>query len=154
MRFLRSIRRAVLLVLVVLTGCFVRDIRWERIRPANREEAQLVTLVTTGYCPCGKCCGWQRNWFGRPVISGGPSRGKPKKVGYTASGVRARPGTIAADTRLYPFGTVMYVPGYGYGRVEDRGSDIQGHHIDLYFRTHWAAKRWGRGKQRVKVWLP
>ena len=61
-----------------------------------------------------------------------------------------RDGTIAADTRYYPFGTRMYVPGYGYGVVEDRGSAIQGHGIiDVYHRSHGNALQWGR--QRIEV---
>ncbi len=35
-------------------------------------------------------------------------------------------GTIAADTDHYPFGTRMYIPGYGWGKVEDRGGAIKG----------------------------
>lgn len=104
------------------TGCFVRDIRWTPVRPPPGRAPRVVTLETTGYCSCGRCCGWTRNWFFRPVYASGLNRGKPKPVGLTASGVRARPGTIAADTSLFPFGTVMHVPGYGYGRVEDRGT--------------------------------
>ena len=38
-----------------------------------------------------------------------------KQVGKTSSGAMSRPGTIAADTSIYPYGTVMYIPGYGYG---------------------------------------
>jgi len=109
-------------------------------------------LETTGYCPCGHCCGWRRNWLGRPVFASGPNKGKSKKVGYTASGVRAQPGTIAADTSIFPFGTIMYVPGYGYGIVEDRGGDIKGRRIDLYFTRHSKALAWGRVKKRVLVW--
>jgi 3D (Asp-Asp-Asp) domain-containing protein len=109
-------------------------------------------LIVTGYCPCGECCGWTRNWLLRPVVKAGPNKGKPKRVGITASGVRAQPGTIAADTRLYPFGTIMHVPGYGYGMVEDRGSAIKGRHIDLYFRSHRAAEQWGKQKLAVRVW--
>jgi 3D (Asp-Asp-Asp) domain-containing protein len=111
-----------------------------------------MSLLTTGYCRCGHCCGWRRNWFGRPVIASGPRKGKPKQVGITASGTRAVPGTIAADTDVLPFGTLVYVPGYGYGRVEDRGSDIKGRHIDLYFRSHRAAQKWGRQRLTVQVW--
>jgi len=91
--------------------------------------------------------------LGRPVYSYGPNKGKPKKVGVTASGTRARHGTIAADTRYLPFGTVIYVPGYGYGRVEDRGGAIKGAKIDLWFSSHDKAKQWGRRKIKVKVWL-
>jgi 3D (Asp-Asp-Asp) domain-containing protein len=48
----------------------------------------------------------------------------------------------------------MYIPGYGYGRVEDRGSAIEGDHIDLFFKSHKAAKRWGKQTKRVVIWLP
>jgi len=48
----------------------------------------------------------------------------------------------------------MYVPGYGYGVVEDRGRDIKGYKIDLYHSTHGAAKEWGREVLEVKVWMP
>jgi 3D (Asp-Asp-Asp) domain-containing protein len=75
-------------------------------------------------------------------------------VGITASGQPARHGSIAADTSIFPFGTIMYVPGYGYGVVEDRGGDIKGYHIDLYRSTHDHALEWGRQTKVVKVWLP
>lgn len=63
-----------------------------------------------------------------------------------------RDGTIAADTRHYPFGTRMYVPGYGWGVVADRGSAIKGpHRIDLYFESHREALGWGRKKLKVQI---
>ena len=71
----------------------------------------------------------------------------------TASGTKAKKGTIAADTRYYGFGTVMKIPGYGIGRVEDRGGAIQGPaRIDLFFKTHQQALQWGRRRVRVQVW--
>jgi 3D (Asp-Asp-Asp) domain-containing protein len=149
--------RSSLLLLAVLfvgTGCFVRDARWTPVRPPRGEPGRSYTLETTGYCRCGACCGWERNWLFRPVVSSGPNKGEPKEVGVTASGVEARSGTIAADTSIFPFGTVMYVPGYGYGRVEDRGSGIKGYRIDLYFRSHGDALAWGRAKKKVTVWKP
>ncbi len=116
---------------------------------------QAVMIETTGYCECGKCCGWHRSWvpWFQPVYSSGSNKGKPKKVGITASGTKARKGTIAADPRFYPFGTVMNIPGYGVGRVEDTGSAIQGSaRIDLFFKTHQQAIQWGRRCVRVDVW--
>jgi hypothetical protein len=66
-----------------------------------------------------------------------------------------RDGTIAADTKYYPFGTHMHVPGYGWGVVEDRGGAIKGpNRIDLYFNSHSEALRWGRKKVRVVVEYP
>jgi 3D (Asp-Asp-Asp) domain-containing protein len=114
-----------------------------------------MIIQTTGYCPCGKCCGWHRSWLPpfRPVYSSGPNKGKPKEVGVTASGTKAEKGTIAADTGFYPFGTVMHIPGYGYGEVEDRGGDIKGPaRIDLFFKTHEDALKWGRRRVSVYVW--
>lgn len=66
----------------------------------------------------------------------------------------ARPGTIAADTSIYPYGTVMYIPGYGYGRVEDTGGAVKGQHIDLFRPNHWFARCWGVQTKTVKAWLP
>lgn len=61
-------------------------------------------------------------------------------------------GTIAADTKYYPFGTRMYVPGYGWGVVEDRGGAIKGkNRIDLYFDSHQEALQWGRQKVPVTI---
>lgn len=64
-------------------------------------------------------------------------------------------GTIAADTRYYPFGTRMYVPGYGWGTVEDRGGAIKGRdRIDLFFDSHDDALLWGRKKVEVRIEYP
>lgn len=64
-------------------------------------------------------------------------------------------GTIAADTRYYPFGTRMYIPGYGWGTVEDRGGAIRGPgHIDLFFDNYDEAMQWGRRRLRVLIERP
>lgn len=63
-----------------------------------------------------------------------------------------RDGTLAADTRYYPFGTRIFVPGYGYGVVEDRGGAIKGREkLDVYFRNHYRARRWGRQRLDVEM---
>lgn len=135
------------LISVVLSGCLT-------IKHPDNVVAVKRTLLTTGYCKCQECTGWHRTWYGVPVYSQGPNKGKRKAVGITASGTRARTGTIAADTSRYPFGTIMYIPEYGYGRVEDRGSAVKGNHIDLFFRTHKRAVRWGRQRKTVTIWIP
>ena len=88
------------------------------------------------------------------MYASGPRKGRPKTVGVTARGTRVHRGTIAADLALYPFGTVMYVDGYGYGRVEDTGSAIKQNHIDLFFRRHAEALQWGVCNKRVTIWFP
>lgn len=61
-------------------------------------------------------------------------------------------GTIAADTKYYPFGTRMFIPGYGWGVVQDRGGAIKGSkRIDLYFNSHADALQWGRRKLHVTI---
>lgn len=131
--------------LALLTSCASRN-------PFQRTE--FVTLEATGYCKCQECCGWRRNLLMQPVYAYGPQEGERKKVGVTASGTKAKPGTIAADTSVFPFGTRMKVPGYGWGTVEDRGGAIKGGKIDLFFKTHKQALEWGRQTVTVEVVRP
>ncbi len=149
-RFIAHSPRFVLLLpLLLLLGC-------SGIRPPRGIKPTYERILTTGYCDCGKCCGWERSWLrlGTPVYSSGPLKGHRKEVGITATGTETRHGTAAVDRRRYPYGTVFHVPGYGYARGEDAGSAIQGAHIDLWFPTHEAALRWGRKTLTVKVWRP
>lgn len=139
---------------VVLAGVLAAGAGCATIRPPSGSVPVERTLLTTGYCDCGECCEWRRTWYGMPVYASGPLKGQRKEVGKTASGRDARKGTIAADTARYPFGTVMYVPGYGYGRVEDRGGAIKGDHVDLFFTSHDLALQWGRRYKRVRIWFP
>ena len=138
-----------LALLFALSGCLSN-----RIRPPRGVRPYTDVYEVTGYCNCGKCCNWERSWFGLgpPVVSKGVNRGARKIVGQTASGVRAHYGTVAADTAVLPFGTVIEIPGYGYGRVEDRGGAIRGKRLDLWFPSHEAALRWGRKRIRVRIW--
>lgn len=136
-----------LIGILIVTGC--SSIPKPEGKPVVRE------LVTTGYCKCGRCCNWTHTFFlRRTVYKHGPNKGKRKKVGKTASGAMAKKGTIAADPRHYPFGTIMYIPGYGYGEVQDTGGAIKGQHIDLFFKDHEDALEWGKRNKQVKVWLP
>ena len=128
-----------LFLMLFLSGC-------AGIRPPRGAEPYYMLIETTAYCPCGKCCGWKRSWKPpfAPVVSFGPNKGQKKEVGVTASGSTARKGTIAADLRFYPFGTVMDVPGYCTGRVEDVGGTIKGPaRIDLFFKNPQAGTGMG-----------
>ena len=75
--------------------------------------------------------------------------------GITYSGVKVRRddySTIAADLRVFPLGTVLYIPGYGYGVVADKGGAIRGNKIDLYFETKQDVfTQWG--KKSVDVYI-
>lgn len=75
--------------------------------------------------------------------------------GITYSGVRVTRdlySTIAADPSVFPIGTILYIPGYGYGIVADTGSAIKGNRIDLYFKTvENVYQEWGKRKLKVYV---
>jgi uncharacterized protein YabE (DUF348 family) len=63
--------------------------------------------------------------------------------GRTASGKILTKGLVAIDLRMMPFGTRMYVPGYGFAEAADTGSGVRGRFIDLgfddfnYENWHW-----------------
>lgn len=132
-----------ILILLVLAQC-----HWVFL-PLRRADA-VITIKTTGYCACMKCSGWKFNWFGLPVSQ----NGKLKIVGQTAGTRMARPGIVAADPKIFPPGTKFYISGYGWARGEDLGGGVRGRHLDLYFRQHSNAQKWGEQTKKVKVWYP
>lgn len=76
--------------------------------------------------------------------------------GITASGIKVLQGkvsTVAADTSVFPFGTVLDIPGYGLGVVADTGSAIKGNRLDLYFEQSdsWIYKNWGKKTVEVTI---
>jgi 3D (Asp-Asp-Asp) domain-containing protein len=86
--------------------------------------------------------------------STGKHPGHPS-YGITASGVKVKRdlySTIAADTSVFPIGTILFIPGYGYGVVADTGSAIKGNKIDLYYETvEDVYSQWG--KKTVDVYI-
>jgi 3D (Asp-Asp-Asp) domain-containing protein len=125
----------------------------KHVRPPKGTVPVTVEMETTSYCHCRRCCSYKWMLF-IPYQKRGMFKYRIKHVGITSSGAMTRPGTIAADTSIYPYGTVMHIPGYGYGRVEDTGGAIKGHHIDLYRPNHWFARHWGVRTKKVRIWLP
>lgn len=56
--------------------------------------------------------------------------------GITASGRPLTKGIVAADRSVIPFGSTVYVPGYGNGYVGDVGGGVVGRWIDLGYDAH------------------
>lgn len=71
--------------------------------------------------------------------------------GITSSGAKAQPGvTVAADTSILPYGTVIYIEGVGLRVVQDTGSAVVGNKLDVAVNTHAEALSWsGWGSHRV-----
>ncbi|MFZ5642774.1 MAG: ubiquitin-like domain-containing protein [Bacillota bacterium] len=69
----------------------------------------------------------------------------------TANGTKPAYGTVAVDPRVIPFGTKLYIEGYGYGTALDKGSAIKGNKIDVFVESESEARRWG--VKRVKIYI-
>jgi len=89
---------------------------------------QICPAEVTAYCKNSCCCNGYAD-------------------GITASGYKIQPNDkiIAAPDNI-PFGTKIYVPGYGLAVVRDRGGSIKNNRLDMYFNTHKEAIEWGRKK--------
>ena len=142
-----------LLALAVLSACAGRKQCATNDQP-RKGKYETITMEVTAYSSDQESTNWRRGriLFWRAYVASGPNKGKRKIVGLTSSGTWARYGTIAADTRYYPYGTVMIIPGYGKGVVEDIGGAIKGpRRLDVYFKTRRRALRWGRQTLPVRV---
>lgn len=107
-----------------------------------KKQVQTVKVMATGYTAGYESTGKRPNH---------------PQYGITYSGVKVRRdkdtiSTIAADLKVFPLGTILYIPGYGYGVVADKGSAIKGNKIDLYFKTtKQVFKEWGKKEVEVQV---
>ncbi|PLT30328.1 3D domain-containing protein [Peribacillus deserti] len=90
---------------------------------ANYKNYPKTTVTATGYTAGYESTGKQAS---------SPS------FGITYSGVKVKRdlfSTIAADLNVFPLGTILFIPGYGYGVVADKGGAIRGNELDLFYDT-------------------
>jgi 3D (Asp-Asp-Asp) domain-containing protein len=59
--------------------------------------------------------------------------------------------TVAVDPNVIPFGTYLYIEGYGYAVAADSGSAINGNEIDVYFNSYSECDEWGRKTVKVVI---
>jgi len=125
-----SIRKTVLSFVVVLFISLLSMIF------VNSLQAEV--FIATAYCSCKKCCDKD------------PSN---KWYGITASGRKARWGTVAVDRRLIKLGSRLRIEGFPKTvfRADDVGGAIKGKHIDLWFPSHRKALEFGRQKLVVEL---
>jgi 3D (Asp-Asp-Asp) domain-containing protein len=73
----------------------------------------------------------------------------------TSTGKKPEVGIIAAYKKDFPSGTILFVEGYGYGVVEDKGSAVTRNRIDLFMGSGDAGLKkaidWGVRKVSVEV---
>ncbi len=71
----------------------------------------------------------------------------------TATGKWPKVGMCAIDRRVFSYGTLFYVPGYGYCVAEDTGSGVgDAYSMDLFMDTQTQCNAWGR-KRNVTVYV-
>ena len=113
------------------------EVRWfngRRVRPAR-----TVEMLVTGYSPDAASCGASAD-------------------GYTAtmhSVLTNGSALVAADPKVLGYGSMLSVPGYSGDLIVpvlDCGAKIKGRHIDVLFKTHQEAVRWGVKRLKVTVW--
>lgn len=114
-------------------------------KPAAEDQApkgkyREVWAVVTAYCPCARCC--------RKVRPAAPPPA-------TAPGSPASPPILQA----IPYGTRVYVPGYGDYTIDDTGGAMRRSwrrdgrvHVDIRMTYHWQAKDWGRRLMKIRVY--
>lgn len=72
--------------------------------------------------------------------------------GLTATGKTVTPGTtIAVDPSVIPYGSKVYIDGYGWRSAQDCGGAVKGKHIDMAVSTHSEAMSYGI--KNKGVWL-
>lgn len=73
------------------------------------------------------------------------------KNAHGATGGHCHYGTCAVDPRIIPYGTKLYVEGYGTAVANDCGGAVKGHIIDLYMRSTKECFSWGRRNKKVYI---
>ena len=112
--------------------------RIEALRQVT-EKYSVDTFQVTAYSPYDN-------------VSGMENDGNPNK---TATGTKPRPGTIAVDPKVIPYGSkiiIVYEDGtVEYGIAEDCGGLIKGNVIDVFRHTYKEAVKHGRREATV-IW--
>lgn len=108
--------------------------KYVSFKKAEQKEL-LGTFNVSAYCPCAKCCGEHADGLTADMTKISEYKGD----------------TIVALPKEYPFGTRLYIEGFGYVECHDRGSAITKGRIDILFPTHEEALKFGR--RYLKVYL-
>lgn len=88
--------------------------------------------------------GYVRYRSARTVEASAYTLAEGSGTGLTSTGVVPYHGIVAVDPDVIPYGTRMYIPGYGFAVAGDCGGAINGNRIDLYMDDYGDAIAWGR----------
>ncbi len=77
---------------------------------------------------------------------------QPGLNSFTALGLPAERGVVAVDPDVVPYGTKLWVEGYGFAVAGDCGGAIKGDRIDVCFDTYEEALEYGWKTVRVRFY--
>jgi len=103
--------------------------------------SRWLKVIATAYCPCPKCCGKFAD-------------------GKTATGRDAKLPGVAVDPKIIKHGSRVDIPNYNRGSngngswilADDVGGAIKGNKIDVRFKTHGEARKWGKKTIKIRIW--
>jgi 3D (Asp-Asp-Asp) domain-containing protein len=109
--------------------------------------AKIEVIATAYYKPLKKQSFYSTGSYESEIALNGS--------GITYSGEKATKGVIAADLRIFPLNTIVYIPEYGYGVVKDIGGKIRGKRIDVFMGEGEVGlkKAMAWGKKRIKIYV-
>jgi 3D (Asp-Asp-Asp) domain-containing protein len=138
---------APLLIFVFVIFSLVSELKAARLELRNAQEIALeseqysVQLMNiTMYAPLSAGAVRGMDYSGDPSL--------------TASGEKVVPGETAAAGPNIPFGTRIYVEGFGWRTVNDRGGAIGPNDIDLAVSSKEESIKFGRQQRLVILRLP
>ncbi|MED4533849.1 3D domain-containing protein [Metabacillus fastidiosus] len=163
---------ALLTTFEVITGVGVKDLFHLYYQAASDvEESKEATVETeiasvivekNSNVPLEDAFDWSK-YPKKTVVATGYTAGKEStgkepnhpEYGITYSGVKVKRdlfSTIAADLTIFPLGTILFIPDYGYGVVADKGGAIKGNKLDLYYKTvSDVYEQWGKKELEVYI---
>jgi len=145
------------------------------ITETSGQDGKAVCRLTTTYVN-GKKAGTKKQrvrWITKPkdhVMHFGTSKtGESGEMSYSktftanttayysgsdahgATGQRVHYGTCAVDPSVIPYGTKLYIEGYGFAVANDCGGAVKGHIIDLYMNSTAECIQWGRQNRTAYI---
>jgi 3D (Asp-Asp-Asp) domain-containing protein len=116
---------------------------------------QRITALFTVWLVCGGCAAAKKRHPAAAPVTRVFVATAHSQEGRAASGEHSRVGTVAADPKVLPLGSLILVSRAGKysGRykVIDTGPGVKGRRIDIYMASDREARRFGRRRVGVRV---